>query len=173
MRIQLADFFCEDRDSFKLEECFKLFLNFCQRFRTGILENEHRRQHEAAAENRRRQREEQLALKRRQSAGSISNTHTHTKGEKQRNLSLSFAFNTKTGGQQGSTGGNETDNVMDSLLLDIRNGFPMRDKVRNICLFFRWTLLSIFFLKKIYKRYAKERRPRLSRPAKMIMHLHW
>lgn len=103
VRIQLADFFCEDRDSFKLEECFKLFLNFCQRFRTGILENEHRRQHEAAAENRRRQREEQLALKRRQSAG----------------------------GQQGSTGGNETDNVMDSLLLDIRNGFPMRDKIRK------------------------------------------
>lgn len=72
VRTELADFFCEDRDSFKLEECFKLFLNFCQRFRTGILENEHRRQHEAAAENRRRQREEQLALKRRQSAGRIS-----------------------------------------------------------------------------------------------------
>ena len=69
VRTELADFFCEDRDSFKLEECFKLFLGFCQRFRQGVLENEHRRQHELAAENRRRQREEQLALKRRQSAG--------------------------------------------------------------------------------------------------------
>lgn len=67
MRIELADFFCEDRDTFKLEECYKLFHGFCQRFRQGVMENDHRRQQEAAAENRRRQREEQLALKRRQS----------------------------------------------------------------------------------------------------------
>ena len=101
MRTELADFFCEDRDTFKLEECFKLFLGFCQRFRTGVLENEHRKQQEAAADVRRKQREEQLALKRRQS-----------------------------GGQTGSTGGGDTD-VMDSLLLDIRCGFPMRDKFRK------------------------------------------
>jgi hypothetical protein len=69
VRVELADFFCEDRDAFKLEECFKLFLGFCQRFRQGVLENEHRRQQEAAADARRKQREEQLALKRRQSSG--------------------------------------------------------------------------------------------------------
>jgi len=33
------------------------------------------------------------------------------------------------GGQQGGAGGGDSDNVMDSLLLDIRCGFPMRDKV--------------------------------------------
>ena len=68
VRVELADFFCEDRDAFKLEECFKLFLGFCQRFRQGVMENEHRRQQEAAADARRKQREEQLALKRRQSS---------------------------------------------------------------------------------------------------------
>ena len=62
VRTELADFFCEDRDSFKLEECFKLFLGFCQRFRQGVLENEHRRQHELAAENRRRQREDDMII---------------------------------------------------------------------------------------------------------------
>ena len=72
VRGELADFFCEDRDSFKLEECFKLFLTFCQRFRQGVLENEHRRQQEAAADMRRKQREEQLALKRRQSSSKFT-----------------------------------------------------------------------------------------------------
>ena len=67
VRGELAEFFCEDAASFKLEECFKLFLVFCQRFRQGVLENEHRRQQEAAADVRRKQREEQLAVKRRQS----------------------------------------------------------------------------------------------------------
>ena len=33
------------------------------------------------------------------------------------------------GGPQGSTSGGDAENVMDSLLLDIRYGFPMRDKV--------------------------------------------
>ena len=75
--MELADFFCEDRDAFKLEECFKLFLGFCQRFRQGVMENEHRRQQEAAADARRKQREEQLALKRRQSSGMHDTTSTH------------------------------------------------------------------------------------------------
>jgi hypothetical protein len=135
VRTELADFFCEDRDSFKLEECFKLFLNFCQRFRTGVLENEHRRQHEAAAENRRRQREEQLALKRRQSAG--KKKHIFPEMMFSLFISIIFSFSAtarthvlhKTGGPQGSTGDNDSENVMDSLLLDIRCGFPMRDKV--------------------------------------------
>ena len=69
VRTELADFFCEDRDSFKLEECYKLFHAFCQRFRQGILDNEHRLKQEAAADARRKQREEHLALKRRQSSG--------------------------------------------------------------------------------------------------------
>ena len=153
VRTELADFFCEDRDSFKLEECFKLFLGFCQRFRQGVLENEHRRQHELAAENRRRQREEQLALKRRQSAGTSPSKRKEyqlimlmfsyifsNSGFPHRHAMLTFNFfppfacDATTGGQQGSTGGNDSDHVMDSLLLDIRCGFPMRDKVRCLIL---------------------------------------
>lgn len=103
VRMELADFFCEDRDSFKLEECYKLFHGFCQRFRQGILENELRLKQEAAADARRKQREEHLALKRRQGSG-----------------------------QQGNTGPGDSDNVVDSLLLDIRCGFPARnDKLRK------------------------------------------
>lgn len=143
VRKELADFFCEDRDTFKLEECFKLFHGFCQRFKTGVMENEHRRQHEAAAEMRRRQREEQLALKRRQSgkgrSPSFSSLSLFSRFVSNHLWYLSSTDNSFTstlsnfshilGGHQGSTGGNDSDNVMDSLLLDIRNGFPMRDKV--------------------------------------------
>lgn len=100
VRQDLADFFCEDRDAFKLEECFKLFHSFCQRFRLGVQENEQRRQQEAATDLRRKQREEQLAIKRRQS---------------------------QNGGQQSNPAAAQDESVMDSLLLDIRCGFPMRN----------------------------------------------
>lgn len=32
LRLELADFFCEDLKSFKLEECFKILQTFCERF---------------------------------------------------------------------------------------------------------------------------------------------
>ncbi len=43
LRIQLAEFFCEDPSSFKLEECFKIFHNFCEKFKQAVNENERRR----------------------------------------------------------------------------------------------------------------------------------
>ncbi|XP_038122305.1 FH2 domain-containing protein 1 isoform X1 [Culex quinquefasciatus] len=67
MRLQLADFFCEDVGSFKMEECFKIFHNFCEKFQQAVKDNEKRRVQEEQALVRRKQREEQLALKRRQS----------------------------------------------------------------------------------------------------------
>ncbi|XP_055549452.1 inverted formin-2 isoform X2 [Wyeomyia smithii] len=67
MRVQLADFFCEDVGTFKMEECFKIFHNFCDRFQHAVKDNEKRRVQEEQAILRRKQREEQLALKRRQS----------------------------------------------------------------------------------------------------------
>ena len=120
VRRELADFFCEPPDSFKLEECFKLFLVFCQRFRQGVTENEQRRQQEAAADVRRKQREEQLALKRRQSS-SISSPLTLT-------FSIEFSLVplTRSVAEQQGSASNGDDSVMDSLLLDIRCGFPMR-----------------------------------------------
>lgn len=66
LRIKLSEFFCEDPNSFKLEECFKVFQNFCEKFRQAVAENERRRVQEEQATLRRKQREEQLALKRRQ-----------------------------------------------------------------------------------------------------------
>ncbi|CAG9822596.1 unnamed protein product [Phaedon cochleariae] len=66
VRRQLADFFCEDVNSFKLEECFRIFHGFYCKFRQAVLENERRRIQEEQAYERRRQREELLATKRRQ-----------------------------------------------------------------------------------------------------------
>lgn len=65
-RVQLAEFFCEDSISFKLEECFKIFYNFCEKFKQAVKENEKRKIQEEQAQIRRKQREEQLAHKRRQ-----------------------------------------------------------------------------------------------------------
>lgn len=61
MRLKLADFFCEDAAHFKLEECFKVFQSFCDKFKQAVKENERRQQLEEQATLRRKQREEQLA----------------------------------------------------------------------------------------------------------------
>ncbi|XP_065359241.1 formin-J [Calliphora vicina] len=61
MRLKLADFFCEDPASFRLEECFKIFQTFCDKFKQAVKENERRQQLEEQATLRQKQREEQLA----------------------------------------------------------------------------------------------------------------
>ncbi|XP_022907474.2 formin-F [Onthophagus taurus] len=66
VRIQLTDFFCEDINTFKLEECFRIFHGFYCKFKQAVTENERRRLQEEQANARRRQREELLATKRRQ-----------------------------------------------------------------------------------------------------------
>uniref|UniRef100_W4VR99 Putative formin 3 n=1 Tax=Corethrella appendiculata TaxID=1370023 RepID=W4VR99_9DIPT len=65
LRLQLSEFFCEDSATFKLEECFKIFHNFCEKFRQAVKENEKRRLQEEQAQLRRKQREEQVAIKKR------------------------------------------------------------------------------------------------------------
>lgn len=67
MRTKLAEFFCEDPGLFKLEECFKIFQNFCERFKQAVKENERRRVLEEQATLRRKQREEQMARRMKQS----------------------------------------------------------------------------------------------------------
>lgn len=67
VRQQLAEFFCEDPNTFKLEECFKTFQTFCEKFKQAVNENERRRLQEEQATIRRKLREEQLARKSRQS----------------------------------------------------------------------------------------------------------
>uniref|UniRef100_A0A182JXA0 FH2 domain-containing protein n=1 Tax=Anopheles christyi TaxID=43041 RepID=A0A182JXA0_9DIPT len=65
MRLQLAEFFCEDMATFKMEECFKIFHNFSEKFQHAVKDNEKRRVQEEQALVRRKQREE--TLRRRQS----------------------------------------------------------------------------------------------------------
>lgn len=65
MRKTLADFFCEDVNTFKLEECFRIVHSFCLKFKLAVAENERRKVQEEQALARRRQREEQLAVKKR------------------------------------------------------------------------------------------------------------
>ncbi|XP_054721965.1 inverted formin-2-like [Uloborus diversus] len=96
LRQRLADFLCEDTDAFKLEDCFKVFRNFCSRFKSALQENERRQKQEKLAEARRKQREEQIALKR-------------------RSLELPDARSSA-----------HADQIMDQLLGDIRSGFPER-----------------------------------------------
>lgn len=32
----LIDFFCEDKDTFKLDECFRIFQDFCLKFKKAV-----------------------------------------------------------------------------------------------------------------------------------------
>lgn len=73
VRKQLTDFFCEDINSFKLEECFRIFHGFYCKFKQATAENARRRIQEEQANARRKQREELLATKRRQSKLIINN----------------------------------------------------------------------------------------------------
>ena len=36
LRMQLVEYFCEEEKSFKLDECFKIFSTFCDRFTKAI-----------------------------------------------------------------------------------------------------------------------------------------
>ncbi|XP_058792398.1 uncharacterized protein LOC131664929 isoform X3 [Phymastichus coffea] len=65
VRRSLAEFFCEDSNTFKIEECFKIFHQFCQKFNQAVAENERRRIQEEQVLARRKQREEQLLAKKR------------------------------------------------------------------------------------------------------------
>ncbi|XP_017128437.1 formin-J [Drosophila elegans] len=66
MRLKMSEFFCDDAATFRLEECFKIFQNFCDKFKQAVKENERRQQQEQQATLRRKQREEQLARRARQ-----------------------------------------------------------------------------------------------------------
>ncbi|XP_063991076.1 uncharacterized protein Form3 isoform X2 [Diachasmimorpha longicaudata] len=65
VRHSLAEFFCEDANSFKIEECYRIFYQFCQKFNQAVTENERRKIQEEQINARRKQREEQLLAKKR------------------------------------------------------------------------------------------------------------
>ncbi|XP_063414448.1 formin-J-like isoform X2 [Mytilus trossulus] len=57
LKLELADFFCEDSSSFKLEECFSVLNTFCTRFKKAITENDHRKKVEEKQKERQRLQE--------------------------------------------------------------------------------------------------------------------
>uniref|UniRef100_W5MPP8 FH2 domain containing 1 n=1 Tax=Lepisosteus oculatus TaxID=7918 RepID=W5MPP8_LEPOC len=54
----LIDFFCEDKETFKLDECFKIFQDFCLKFKKAVKDNLERDLKEAARQRRLRELEE-------------------------------------------------------------------------------------------------------------------
>ncbi|KAK7878156.1 hypothetical protein WMY93_031202 [Mugilogobius chulae] len=54
----LIDFFCEDKDTFKLDECFRIFQDFCHKFKKAVKDNSDRELKEAARQRRLRELEE-------------------------------------------------------------------------------------------------------------------
>merc|ERR1712106_1058882 len=61
---ELAEFFCEDPKSFRIEECYKAFHQFNNNFKKAVLDNEKRREQERLSEQRRIQRETEQAKRR-------------------------------------------------------------------------------------------------------------
>uniref|UniRef100_A0A3Q1EQ68 FH2 domain containing 1 n=1 Tax=Acanthochromis polyacanthus TaxID=80966 RepID=A0A3Q1EQ68_9TELE len=56
---ELLDFFCEDRDTFRMDDCFNIFYTFCCRFTSAVKENAEREAKEAARRRRIQEMEEQ------------------------------------------------------------------------------------------------------------------
>ncbi|KAM6940351.1 FH2 domain-containing protein 1 [Xenentodon cancila] len=54
----LIDFFCEDKDTFKLDECFRIFQDFCIKFNKAVKDNMDRELKEAARQRRLKELEE-------------------------------------------------------------------------------------------------------------------
>ncbi|XP_061107938.1 FH2 domain-containing protein 1-like, partial [Conger conger] len=54
----LIDFFCEDKDTFKLDDCFRIFQDFCLKFKKAVQDNWERELKEVAKQRRLRELEE-------------------------------------------------------------------------------------------------------------------
>ncbi|XP_037813759.1 formin-J-like [Lucilia sericata] len=59
LRITMAEYFCEDVATFKMEECFDIFYKFCEQFKQSLKENQKRQELEIREEMKRKQREDQ------------------------------------------------------------------------------------------------------------------
>lgn len=92
VRRSLAEFFCEDMNTFKIEECFKIFHQFYQKFNQAVTENERRRIQEEQVLARRKQREEQLLARKR-----LLNNQAEPVSESESNLMDHGLFDLHTG----------------------------------------------------------------------------
>ncbi|XP_073456908.1 uncharacterized protein [Aquarana catesbeiana] len=68
----LVDFLCEDEETFRMEECCKIFSCFCQKFQTAIKENKVRE-----LEEQRRQQWERKRLQKRHSMATCGSLEAH------------------------------------------------------------------------------------------------
>ncbi|KAK3100755.1 hypothetical protein FSP39_024772 [Pinctada imbricata] len=103
LRLELADFFCEDPKTFKLEEAFKTLQTFCDRFKKAI------------EENKARIRQEQKVAKRKEEA------------ERKKRNSVTDIDNRAPGDQSMDRGADdEESSIVDMLLADVRSGFANR-----------------------------------------------
>ncbi|XP_077330524.1 uncharacterized protein LOC143972895 [Lithobates pipiens] len=68
----LVDFLCEDEETFRMEECCKIFSCFCQKFQTAIKENKVRE-----LEEQRRQQWERKRLQKRHSMATCASLEAH------------------------------------------------------------------------------------------------
>jgi len=100
LQTDLAEFFCEDSKTFRIEECFKAFHQFIAAYKKAIGDNEQRHEQERVAEQRRLQREAEQAKRR---SGSFQ-------------------------GAQKDDGDGDADDevVMNNLMHDIKEGFIQR-----------------------------------------------
>lgn len=78
IRADLAQFFCEDLNAFKLEDCFKILYTFITKWKVAAQENAQRKKQEVEAENRKKAREE--TLKKRAQLGSSNQLTTEDGG---------------------------------------------------------------------------------------------
>ncbi|XP_022079461.1 formin-J-like isoform X2 [Acanthaster planci] len=97
-RIEIAEYFCEDTNTFKLEECIITFKIFCEKFKKAVAENETRRMQEIKMEQRRQRSEDQKSQRRKDGKA-------------------------KTPRSQSLPGGKETSSIVDKLLGRIKGGF--------------------------------------------------
>ncbi|XP_071088604.1 FH2 domain-containing protein 1-like [Haliotis cracherodii] len=104
LRLELADFFCEDAGSFKLEDSFKTLQIFRDRFKKAIEENKSRRIQEEKAEARRRLKESENSKKLAEKQG---------EGLKEPG-DMSMDRSSPTNPENGS--------IVDMLLADVRSG---------------------------------------------------
>ncbi|XP_036372731.1 FH2 domain-containing protein 1-like [Megalops cyprinoides] len=58
----LIDFFCEDKDAFKLDDCFRIFQDFCLKFQKAVKDNLERELKEAARQRRLKELEEKRGM---------------------------------------------------------------------------------------------------------------
>merc|ERR1712223_1089759 len=106
MQKDLAEFFCEDPNSFKLNECYKSMWEFCLKFKQAVTENAKRKEQEVKAEQR---KEKQREAEERQKKGlgySLSSGSSQTNGNHDVNdskdLSRTFSEDTHNREENGN-----------------------------------------------------------------------